>query len=168
MKNPEANNLLLFEEIPKKAINSDLEERDSQGGRKIEDKTPTGRKEGFENVCDEGTILVQRTLRSGQRLSYEGNIVIMGDVNPGAEVIAENNVVVLGSLRGIVHAGATGNEKAIVAAFNLRPTQLRIAGYVTRAPDHYDQDDDQPEIALLQDGNVVIERYRPGMMRNCD
>lgn len=108
------------------------------------------------------TLLVNRTIRSGQRITYAGNVVVMGDVNPGGEVVAEGSVIVLGNLMGMVHAGASGNEKAAVIAFRLRPTQLRIAGYITRAPDEGEIRSDQPEIAYIQDSKVVIDKYHPG------
>lgn len=106
------------------------------------------------------TILVERTIRSGQSLHYSGHIVVMGDVNPGAEIVAGGNIVVMGYLRGVAHAGATGNEKAIVAAFRLMPTQLRIAGHITRAPDGESWEPVYPEIARIKNGVVVIERYQ--------
>lgn len=70
------------------------------------------------------------SLRSGQRLETEGSIVIIGDVNSGAEVIASDNIVVLGNLRGLAHAGAKGNKKAIIAAGHLDAVQLRISNIV--------------------------------------
>ena len=51
----------------------------------------------------------------------------LGDVNGGAEVIAEDNIIVLGNLRGMAHAGAKGNEKAIIAAHMIDSPQIRIA-----------------------------------------
>lgn len=56
------------------------------------------------------------SLRSGQKLETEGSLVILGDVNSGAEVVASDNIVVLGALRGLAHAGAKGNEQAIISA----------------------------------------------------
>jgi len=112
-----------------------------------------------EVLADENTILIQRTIRSGQSIRYEGNVVVMGDVNPGGEIIAGGNIIVLGNLRGVVHAGAFGCEKAIVAAFRLQPTQLRIANHITRAPDGEDITPDQPEIARIHNGVVIIEKY---------
>ncbi|WP_202820050.1 septum site-determining protein MinC [Calderihabitans maritimus] len=114
-------------------------------------------------VTEYDTILVQRTLRSGQSIHYPGHVVIMGDVNPGAEVVAAGNIVVMGSLRGMAHAGAAGNERAMVIAFRLKPTQLRIANHITRAPDGEEKlEPTQPEVARIKGGNVVIERYFPG------
>ncbi len=113
-------------------------------------------------ISQEQTILVQRTIRSGQRIFYPGNVVVLGDVNPGGEVIAGGNIIVMGTFRGIAHAGALGNEDAIIAALQLEPSQLRIAGYITRAPEGDYASVYQPEIARVQDGIVIIEKYQPG------
>lgn len=107
------------------------------------------------------SLLIKRTLRSGQRINYDGNIVILGDVNPGAEVIAGGDIIVLGKLRGVAHAGAGGNEQCIVMAFRLQPIQLRIAQYITRSPDNEEIAliPTGPEVARVKDGLVVIEPY---------
>lgn len=52
---------------------------------------------------------------------------MIGDVNAGAEVIAGENIIVLGELRGLAHAGAKGNRKAIIAANTIDCPQIRIA-----------------------------------------
>lgn len=108
---------------------------------------------------NENTILIKRTLRSGQRLHYEGNVVILGDVNPGAEIVAGGNVIILGQLRGMVHAGALGDETAVIMSFRLKPMQLRIADHITRAPDEDDSEYDFPEIAGIKNGVVTIEPF---------
>jgi septum site-determining protein MinC len=74
-------------------------------------------------------------LRSGHRLRRKENILVIGDINPGAEVISEGDILVWGRLRGVVHAGAGGNRRAIVAALDLEPTQMRIADVTTIGPD---------------------------------
>ncbi|NLO89255.1 MAG: septum site-determining protein MinC [Clostridia bacterium] len=119
---------------------------------------------GEVEIPSDMTILIQRTLRSGQSIRYPGHVVILGDVNPGAEVVAGGNILVFGTLRGIAHAGAHGNTKAIVAAFKLNPTQVRIAGYITRAPDNAEDDCvfQHPEVARVYDGKVVIEKLSMG------
>ncbi|MCL6634989.1 MAG: septum site-determining protein MinC [Peptococcaceae bacterium] len=119
----------------------------------------------LDGVIDENTILVQRTLRSGQSIRYDGNVVVLGDVNPGAEVAATGNVIVMGALRGMVHAGAAGDENAIVMSFRLQPTQLRIANHITRPPDNEELDVDHPEIARIKDGVVTIEAIPTGVER---
>lgn len=70
------------------------------------------------------------SLRCGQKIEYEGSIVIIGDINGGAEVVAGENITVLGALRGLAHAGAKGNIKAIIAASSIDAPQIRIANLV--------------------------------------
>ena len=74
-------------------------------------------------------------LRSGHRLHRKESILVIGDVNPGAEISSEGDVLIWGRLRGVVHAGSQGNQRAIVAALDLEPTQLRIANVMTIGPD---------------------------------
>ena len=107
----------------------------------------------------EKAVLVRRTLRSGYSLQFAGHVVVIGDVNPGAEVIASGDVLVWGRLRGMVHAGAEGNEAAIVCALDLIPTQLRIAGQIAITPQRRGKP--QPEMARLKDGQVVAEAWNP-------
>jgi len=107
----------------------------------------------------EKAVLVRRTLRSGYSLQFAGHVVVIGDVNPGAEVIASGDVLVWGRLRGMVHAGAEGNEGAIVCALDLIPTQLRIAGQIAITPQRRGKP--QPEMARLKDGQVVAEAWNP-------
>ena len=82
---------------------------------------------------------------------YRGKVV--GDVNAGAVIVAGGDVIVWGRLRGIVHAGAGGDESAVVCALHLAPTQLRIAGYITISPDDK-QRKPRPEKALVRNGRI--------------
>jgi|LSQX01.1.fsa_nt_gb septum site-determining protein MinC len=111
--------------------------------------------------AEERSVLIKRTLRSGQSISFDGNVIIRGDVNPGAMVVSTGDIIVLGALRGVAHAGATGDEDAVVIAFRLEPTQLRIAGVISRAPDGQGPRPAVPEIARVRDDVIVIEEYRP-------
>ena len=76
------------------------------------------------------TRFYKGSLRSGQKIEVEGSIIIFGDVNSGAEVMATENIVILGTLRGLAHAGARGNMKAIIVAETLDTVQLRIANII--------------------------------------
>lgn len=105
------------------------------------------------------TLLVRRTLRSGQRVRFNGNVVVLGDVNPGAEIVASGDIVVMGTLRGVAHAGATGSPDAVVVAFRLQPVQLRVGSVIGRAPDGQVARPDAPEVARLRDDALVIERF---------
>lgn len=111
---------------------------------------------GTEHDAQEA-ILLQRTLRSGQRVRHPGHVVVLGDVNPGAEIIAGGDVIVWGRLRGVVHAGAAGDSTAVVCALDLAPTQLRIAGQIAVSPARRGRP--QPEQVRLHDGQLVAERW---------
>ena len=84
---------------------------------------------------------------------------MIGDINPGAEVIARGDVVVWGRLRGMVHAGAEGDENAVICALDLSPTQLRIAGQIAVTPKRRGKP--QPEMARILNGQVVAEPWDP-------
>jgi septum site-determining protein MinC len=104
-------------------------------------------------------VLIRRTLRSGQVVQHPGHVVVIGDVNPGAEIIAGGDVVVWGKLRGIVHAGATGDDEAVVCALSLAPLQLRIGNHIARAPEGREDLPERPEMASVQDGEIVAEPW---------
>jgi septum site-determining protein MinC len=108
---------------------------------------------------EESALWLHRTLRSGTRIEYPGNVVVLGDVNPGAEIVAFGSVLVWGRLRGVVHAGADGDETAVVCALDLSPAQLRIAGKIALAPAQ--RDVPQPEVARLVDGQLLAEPWQP-------
>ena len=82
------------------------------------------------------TKFIRGNLRSGQREEFSGSIAILGDLNYGAEVIAGDNIIVTGKLRGVAHAGANGNKKAIISANAIDATQVRISNIVKEIPDN--------------------------------
>lgn len=98
-------------------------------------------------------LVVRRTLRSGVSLRHPGSIVVIGDVHSGAEIIAGGDIVVWGKLHGTAHAGAFGDDQAVVCALDLSPTQLRIARYITRSPDERRRKL-QPETARVMHGQI--------------
>jgi len=111
-----------------------------------------------EEIGDDGVFL-RRTLRSGRTVHTYGSVVVIGDVNPGAEIIAGGDVIVWGRLRGNVHAGANGDETAIVCALHMMPTQLRIAGFITTSPADK-QANPVPEVALIRGNQIVVEAWK--------
>lgn len=119
-------------------------------------------------------LLIRRTLRSGQAVRHPGHIVVIGDVNPGAEIVAGGDVVVWGRLRGIVHAGAGGDDSALVCALVLSPTQLRIGRHIALSPGHDTRRQREghgrsgagsvghhvvPEMAFVHEGQIVAEPW---------
>lgn len=147
---------------PKEDVNENIEDVQEEEKIIVEKEEVIIEINKKSEVLDEGiTKFIHGTVRSGQEIDFEGNIVVVGDVNPGAHLKAEGNIIVLGSLRGIAYAGLKGNKKAIVAAYNLLPTQLRIANIIVRAPDGDEAKDKVPEVAKIVKDNVIIEPYLP-------
>lgn len=109
-------------------------------------------------LAGEPAVLVHRTMRSGFKVAFQGHVIVLGDVNPGAEIVASGSVIVWGRLRGTVHAGAQGDECAVVCALDLSPTQLRIASRVATTPQ--DQQQPLPEIASIIDNQIIAELWR--------
>ncbi|MBI5671381.1 MAG: septum site-determining protein MinC [Chloroflexi bacterium] len=110
---------------------------------------------------EDGTagVMIKRTLRSGRIVHSDGHVVVFGDVNPGATIVAAGDIIVWGRLRGLVHAGAHGDESAVVCALDMTPTQLRIAGYiVTSPPDKHRKP--KPEVALVRENQIVVEAWQ--------
>jgi septum site-determining protein MinC len=101
-------------------------------------------------------LVINKTLRSGQKVVYDGSVVVIGDVNAGAQIVAGQDIIILGSCRGVAHAGAYGDQTATITANKLVATQLRIAGVISRSPDDLNKPD-YMEIASIKDGAVVIE-----------
>lgn len=115
-------------------------------------------KKTFNGVNEGKTKFLRKTIRSGQKYEYSGNLVIIGDINAGAEVYANGNIVVLGTIRGSVHAGYSGNEDAIIAAFSLMPQIMQIAHLITRSPEDNGKPR-YPELAKIKNDNIVVEPY---------
>lgn len=91
------------------------------------------------------------------KLEYEGSIVIIGDVNPGSEVIAGENIAVLGNLRGVAHAGAKGNKKAIITAMKIESPQLRIANIVKEIEKADEEEEIKKTYAHIEEDKIILE-----------
>ena len=113
----------------------------------------------FDNVHKGEALIVRATLRSGQLIQYIGDVVVIGDVNPGAHIKAAGSVIVMGTVRGIIQAGANGDYGAFIVAYKMQPSQLRIGDIITRSPDGMGSKSDNPEIALVKQGMIVVEPY---------
>lgn len=108
------------------------------------------------------TKFFRGSVRSGKRIEYEGSIVILGDVNDGAEIIAGDNVIVVGVLRGLAHAGAKGNKKAIIAAASIECKQIRIADIIKEMEEEKDEEgntivESRKTYASVEEDKIVLE-----------
>lgn len=110
------------------------------------------------------SLLVTHGIRSGQKFSVRGNAIVMGDINPGGEVVATGNVVVMGSCRGVLHAGAEGDENCYIIAYNMQAQQLRIAEHVATVP--ADAGLSPLKLAMVQDGSIVLTDYMPAQFQD--
>ncbi len=117
-----------------------------------------------QEVGEHMALWVARTLRSGTRLEVPGHVVIVGDVNPGAEVIAEGNIVVWGRVRGLVHAGAGGDEAAFVCGLDLSAAQVRIgrvAAFVEDGSASLRREGEiRPQKVIVKDGLLRFEAWQ--------
>ena len=103
-----------------------------------------------------GSLVLHRSLRSGQRVEHRGDVIIAGHVNDGAEVIASGSITVLGRLSGLVHAGYEGDESTVAAARWMEALQVRIGsrvGSLTRDAEWWGRH----VIASVNDGAVLID-----------
>lgn len=109
----------------------------------------------------EGTALfLDRTLRSGMRIEFAGHVAVLGDVNPGAEIIAEGNIIIWGRLRGMVHAGAGGDQDAVVCALEFSPMQLRVADEVLSVASSPAKAG--PQSARIENGKLQVKDWNTG------
>ena len=103
-----------------------------------------GIKKAFEkevNISE--TKYYKGSIRSGNRLEFEGSIVIVGE-----------NIIILGALRGLAHAGAKGNKKAIIATNVIDCPQLRIANIVKEL--EKDELEKKYKCAYVDNNNEII------------
>lgn len=114
------------------------------------------RKPFQKEIATSKTMFYRKSLRSGQKVEFAGSIVILGDVNTGAEVIAGDNVIVLGCIRGMVHAGASGNREAIVAADCIEATQIRISNIVRECEREEFENNVLKTNAYVDDDNEIV------------
>ncbi|OGO75889.1 MAG: septum site-determining protein MinC [Chloroflexi bacterium RIFOXYC12_FULL_59_14] len=119
-----------------------------------------------EEIGEAAAMWIGRTLRSGTRIEFPGNIVVLGDVNPGAEVIADGSILVWGRVRGVAHAGANGDQSAVVCGLDLSAGQIRIAGAATIPPALSKVEvsersgEVRPEKISLKDGILQMEPWQ--------
>ncbi len=103
------------------------------------------------------TFFQNGSLRSGRRIDFDGSVVLLGDLNAGAEIVAQGNIIVLGACRGMVHAGAKGDNNAYIFAQQLTPTQIRISEMVTYL-DTGKNDVHVPSYAYIDEGRIYVAK----------
>jgi len=132
-----------------------------------ESKIVTVAQSTLSNLAEEHHFIYSGHLRAGQVLQRQEHILVIGDVNPGGTVISDGDILVWGHLRGVAHAGASGDRRAVIVALDLAPVQLRIQELLAIAPDAQRKRwgpwkrsvIKQPEIAYLANNEIVVEAW---------
>ncbi|RUM32444.1 MAG: septum site-determining protein MinC [Aquifex sp.] len=102
-------------------------------------------------------LIINKSLRAGQRVEHRGDILILGDVNKDAEVLAGGNIIVFGKLRGIAKAGLIGDESAVIIALVMEPQMLQIGRKKAIPSDSESNSPGYPEIAKIENGEIILE-----------
>jgi septum site-determining protein MinC len=136
-----------------------LREAEKVDANEADDYTDEVEPAEIDAAADPGrrTLVVHRTIRSGSAVRFDGDVTIFGDVNPGAQVTAAGSILVMGALKGVAHAGATGDEESFIIGLSLQPTQLRIGRRIAIASG---DGSGGPEVAVVRGERIVIEPYR--------
>jgi len=102
-------------------------------------------------------LIVEKSLRAGQRVEHSGDILILGDVNRDAEVLAGGNIIVIGKLRGIAKAGLVGDDGAVIVALRMEPQLLQIGRIKAILSDKERNSPGYPEVAKIENNEIVLE-----------
>ncbi|MGO5052325.1 septum site-determining protein MinC [Lachnospiraceae bacterium LCP25S3_G4] len=115
--------------------------------------------QSLEDIENRDGQFYKGTLRRRQVLESETSVIILGDVELGAKVIAKGNVVVIGSLKGSVHAGASGNKDTFIVALSMQPKQLKIGDIEAKRQLFYSKEDSimNPKIAIVDGEHIYID-----------
>jgi len=110
----------------------------------------------------EPALVIDRPLRSGQRIYAKGDLVVLGLVSNGAEVIAEGNIHIYAPLRGRALAGVHGNHDARIFCTCLEAELISIAGIyrTTENPLPADALGKAVQIRLDDEEKLLIEPLR--------
>lgn len=98
-------------------------------------------------------------VKKGRVVESDGHMVLMGNVEEGGKLIAVGNIIVMGGIYGEVEAGCMGNDGAYIAALDLLPEKIDIAGRVLK-PQKKDGDEKSvPQKAYLINNEIIIEDF---------
>ncbi|QYD69888.1 septum site-determining protein MinC [Paraburkholderia edwinii] len=107
------------------------------------------------------TMVVDKPLRSGQRIYAKGDLVVLGLVSHGAEIIAEGNIHIYAPLRGRALAGVHGNHDARIFCTCLEPELISIAGIYRTTENPLPADVQGKAVQIwLDEEKLVIEPLR--------
>ena len=149
-------------EIPEPASDTEAESLSAVESI-IESLKAKHNKNGARNRNITEALFIKSTFRSGESLHHHGDVVVLADVNPGAEIRADGDIVVLGSLKGFVHAGASGDNKSVIIALELPSARFQIGKYHGVAPTSARQKPKSsatgPQIAYVRSRSIHVAPF---------
>ncbi|WP_024538510.1 septum site-determining protein MinC [Comamonas badia] len=102
------------------------------------------------------TLVIDKPVRSGQRVYSRGDLVVLAIVNFGAEVIADGSIHVYAPLRGRAMAGARGDVHARIYTTCLEPQLVSIAGMYRTTENELPEDVRGKAAQVRLDGEKLI------------
>lgn len=98
-------------------------------------------------------------VRDGRVVESDGHMVLMGTVEEGGRLVAVGNIIVMGGIYGEAVAGCMGNDGAYIAALDLSPTKIDIAGRVLEPQKSENEEISEPKKAFLINNEIKIEKF---------
>ncbi len=100
-------------------------------------------------------------VKAGRIVESDGHMVLMGSVEKGGKLIAAGNIIVMGAIHGEAEAGCMGSKGAYIAALDLSPQKLSIAGKSMVFGDAADGTDGEktPQKAYLINNEIILEKF---------
>lgn len=133
----------------------------------INDQTNFAIKKFAENVINKelaekwhketSPLILVRNIRNGQIVHSEQDIILIGDIRPGGLVRSAGSVLVMGNVQGTLHAGAKGDEEAIIIAPFSYSGQVRISEHIEIIDNEENErtTNEKPQIVYLNDLHVI-------------
>jgi len=132
--------------LGKKGIQSDSREKKRSAPADVPAKTKAK------------TVLVQRPVRSGQRLyARDSDLIVTAAISSGAEILADGNIHVYGILRGRAMAGIKGDKDARIFCHGLKAELVSIAGRYKTADKLGDVDRGTAAQIYLQGKRLIVD-----------
>jgi septum site-determining protein MinC len=141
-------------------ISLDGETQDDLRGMGVATGEPVPERSERREKTSGGALLLNRSLRSGQRVEHDGDVILIGHVNDGAEVMASGNICVWGRLKGVAHAGLDGEEDRTVVAGQFEARQVRIGGKVSSPLGSEMEWWGKPVIITLENNSLVVRELQ--------
>ncbi|MCL2146411.1 MAG: septum site-determining protein MinC [Synergistaceae bacterium] len=105
------------------------------------------------------TLLIHRSLRSGEKIEHDGDVTVFGHVNNGAEIIASGNISVFGKLKGLAHAGVNVKEGnvAYIFAYSFEPQQIRLGNLMNSKVGSQNAWWGKPAYIFMEENSLIIK-----------